>query len=592
MSTDAELPQDLAGCHALIQTLFDSLSQQQDQLLKDKIEISEKDAQIQKLLQRLYGSRGERYVHDPNQLKLEFGDDPELAETLAEAADELEQTGQMIEYTVQRRRFKQRPERSEKFPEHLPRYETTAEVPAGEQECPTHGPRKIIGYDRTETLEFEPIKLRVRVTLYPKLACENAPECGIRQPERPTGLVEGNRYDTSVVAQVIAAKYSFHLPYYRQQDLFAGAGWVPSRSTLWNLVTAAAFVVEPLVRYLGELVVGGRNHAPPLDAVIGCDETPVTVLMPRQLPSTVAGDPRSQREFEILQQSLAEGKRTLQGRMWAYRSLQLPINFFDFTLGRQRAGPDEVLQHYSGILVGDCWSGFQRIHLRTNDRITHAACWAHPRRYVYETLRNHPRPASVLLALIQQLYDIEERGKTFAAADRLALRQAESQPLVTRIKEYLDGEELQRVLPKSDLATALTYLRNQWEDLGVFLRRGDVPIDNNEVEQLMKQVATGRKNWLFVGSVDAGRRAASMLTLVSSAVRNDLHVWGYLKDVLDQLLAGSTDYEALRPDIWKQSHPEAVRTYRQEERRYASERKSRSWQQRRRELERRRKSRG
>ena len=83
-----------------------------------------------------------------------------------------------------------------------------------------------------------------------------------------------------------------------------------------------------------------------------------------------------------------------------------------------------------------------------------------------------------------------------------------------------------------------------------------------------------------------------MLTLVSSAVRNDLHVWAYLKDVLDQLLAGSTDYEALRPDIWKQSHPEAVRTYRQEERRYASERKSRSWQQRRREVERRKKGRG
>ena len=79
-----------------------------------------------------------------------------------------------------------------------------------------------------------------------------------------------------------------------------------------------------------------------------------------------------------------------------------------------------------------------------------------------------------------------------------------------------------------------------------------------------------------------------MLTLVTSAVRNDLHVWAYLKDILDQLLAGSTDYEALRPDIWKQSHPEAVRTYRQDERRYASERKSRSWEQRRRELERRR----
>ena len=438
-----------------------------------------------------------------------------------------------------------------------------------EQVCQTHGPRKIIGYDRTETLEFEPIKLRVRVTLYPKLACENAPECGIREPERPTGLVEGNRYDTSVAAEVVAAKFSLHMPYYRQQDHFAGSGWVPSRSTLWNLVTQVDFVVDPLVRYLGELVVGGRNHPPPVDAVLGCDETPVTVLMPRQLPTVVADDPRSRASLKSCSSRWPRANVRSMGGCGPIARCNCRSTS-STSRSAASAGPDEVLQYYAGILVGDCWTGFQRIHLRTDERITHAACWAHARRYVYETLRNHPRPASVLLAWIQQLYDIEERAKTLSAADRLALRQKESQPLVTRIKAYLDSEELQRVLPKSDLATALNYLRNQWDALGVFLRRGEVPIDNNEVEQLMKQVATGRKNWLFVGSVDAGRRAASMLTLVTSAVRNDLHVWAYLKDILDQLLAGSTDYEALRPDIWKQSHPEAVRTYRQEERRYAS----------------------
>jgi hypothetical protein len=94
-----------------------------------------------------------------------------------------------------------------------------------------------------------------------------------------------------------------------------------------------------------------------------------------------------------------------------------------------------------------------------------------------------------------------------------------------------------------------------------------MPIDNNETEQLMKQVALGRKNWMFIGSVDAGYRAADLMTLVSSAARNDLDVFLYVKDVLDRLLAGETDYDALRPDGWKQSHPEAVRLYRVEERR-------------------------
>jgi hypothetical protein len=100
-----------------------------------------------------------------------------------------------------------------------------------------------------------------------------------------------------------------------------------------------------------------------------------------------------------------------------------------------------------------------------------------------------------------------------------------------------------------------------------------MPIDNNDTEQLMKQVALGRKNWLFIGSVAAGERAADFLTLVSSAVRNDLDVWVYVKDVLDQLLAGSTDYHALRPDIWKHSHPEAIREYRVQERRDRADRR-------------------
>ncbi len=124
-------------------------------------------------------------------------------------------------------------------------------------------------------------------------------------------------------------------------------------------------------------------------------------------------------------------------------------------------------------------------------------------------------------------------------------------------------------------AKPLNYLNNHWEQLQVYLDDGRMSIDNNEVEQLMKQVAIGRKNWLFIGSVPAGQRAADFLTLVSSALRNDLDVWAYLKDVLDCLLAGSTDYDTLRPDIWRAAHPEAIRKYRVSERRDRADRKQR-----------------
>ncbi len=112
--------------------------------------------------------------------------------------------------------------------------------------------------------------------------------------------------------------------------------------------------------------------------------------------------------------------------------------------------------------------------------------------------------------------------------------------------------------------------------MNLFTTSGRIPIDNNDVEQLLKQVAVGRKNWLFLGSPDAGIRAATLLTLISTALRNDLDVWAYLKDVLNKLLAGSTDYESLRADLWKQSHPESVRTYRSEERRDTANRTNRT----------------
>jgi hypothetical protein len=258
--------------------------------------------------------------------------------------------------------------------------------------------------------------------------------------------------------------------------------------------------------------------------------------------------------------------------MWAYRSVTVPLNVFDFTVSRHRDGPDAFLETFTGKLMADCYSGYQGIELRSGGLIQRGACATHARRKVFESREAYPLESSLLLAKFRQLYDLEDRAKTFSADERLALRQAEAEPIWSSLRTWLDSAAAARVLPKSKFAEALGYLRNHWEPLRLYLTDGRMPIDNNDVEQLMKQVAVGRKNWLFIGSVAAGERAADFLTLVSSAIRNDLDVWAYSKDVLDQLLAGSTDYEALRPDLWKQSHPEAIRTYRVQERRDRADR--------------------
>jgi transposase len=519
---------------------------------------------LQKLLQQLYGRRSERFLEDPKQKKLDFGGDPETEETLQGAIDEAEE---VIREIKTRRQSKAASKgRSEAFPAHLERVEKIVDLPDAQKTCATHGERKFIGYDTTETLKFKRPELYVEVTKYAKYACPGKSGCGVQQPPRLPGLIAGNRYDTGMAAEIATQKYGFHLPFYRQQDWFAGCGLLLSRSTLLNILTAAADVLKPLSDFMRQVVL--------TSGVMGCDDTTVTLIVPPVAPAVQVSDPRSQRIHDVLQAAIKNKQPTVTARMWAYRGVDVGLNIFDFTVSRHRDGPDEILANYQGVLIGDCWSGFRQIDLRSDQRIVRAACWAHARRKVFDARLNEPTTCSALLALIRQLYDIEDRGKSLLPAERLALRQREAIPLLNRIRHVLDSPACTVLLPKSKFGEAVGYLRNHWQALLVYTTDGLVPIDNNDVEQLMKQVAIGRKNWLFKGSVAAGNRAAVLLTLISSALRHDLDVWAYLKDALDTLLAGSTDYAALRPDVWKQSHPEHIRVYRQEERQEASDRRS------------------
>ena len=186
----------------------------------------------------------------PNQILLDFGDDAEAAaEALAEAVLEAEQT---IEEVESKRKAKRKQATT---PGATRSSRSICLATRRSWTCPRtkKRARQFIGYDEVETLEFERAELRVRVTKYAKYADPQQPKQGVQSPERPTGLVDGNRFDTSVAVEIIASRFFYHLPYYRQQDQFAGCGWTPSRSTLLNLVTASEFVLQPLVAVLPRL---------------------------------------------------------------------------------------------------------------------------------------------------------------------------------------------------------------------------------------------------------------------------------------------------------------------------------------------------
>ncbi len=242
-------------------------------------------------------------------------------------------------------------------------------------------------------------------------------------------------------------------------------------------------------------------------------------------------------------------------------------------------------ENFSGTILGDCWHGFGAIAANSDGAIVRAACNAHARRK-FENAEDYPADRKKWMDWYWLLYDLESEAQeqSLCGDALLAARRGRQKPVWDLMRAELDAVDdrtEQVVLPKSDLRKALNYVRNHWDELTRYLDDADLLQDNNLCEQLMRDVAVGRKNWIFAGSLAGGERNAGFLSLVSSAHRNDLDVWAYVDDVLKRLLAGETDYEPMLPWNWAADHPRSIRTYRQDERRDREIRKREKRQRRR-----------
>ena len=525
--------------------------------LEAKVEALEKD--YLKLWQERFAAKSERYIEDPEQLRLDFGDTADAADAAAGLAEAAEEAGIIPEHKRRKRK-----KRDERFPAHLPRQEIVVDVPEADKQCETHGEKRLLPesmWDVREKLVYVPPTAHVEVRKYPKYACQDQPGCGIASAERPTGIVEGDKYDTSVATEILVNKFAYHLPIYRQQDMFAGTGWTPARSTMLNILTNCYFIIQPLLAYFKRIVQ--------TDSIVACDDTGVTLLYPKVPPDFDLSDPKQKRIVEVFAEALKNEKPSINAKMWAYRGQEIKLNVFDFTVSRHRDGPELFFEHYTGTILGDCWHGFGSIAAESNGEIVRAACNSHARRK-FEDATDYPSDRRKWMRWYQELFDIETRAKVLSDEERLLLRQSESKITWDAMRAELDAIDdrtEQVVLPKSDLRKALNYTRNHWTELTRYLDDAKLPMDNNACEQLMKQIGLGRKNWLFAGSVAGGQRNAGFMTLVSSAHRNDLDVRVYVNDVLRRLLAGETDYESLLPWNWAATHPESIREFRQDERR-------------------------
>jgi len=522
----AALPDTLDACHALIEQVHDT----NESLARDIVRLK---FEIEQLQRYLYGRRSERHVEDSSQLKLFADEAPEEA-----SPDDLSAAEEEITYT----RRKPRREQEARFPDHLPREVQTLDVPASERLCPCCGEEMpIIDTDVREKLEFVPAKLVVHELHFPKRACgrckTTVKAASPPEPDHPAAtLASGSCYGFGVTAQIILGKYADHLPLYRMEDIFARAGVVIPRSTQVGLLDMAADLCRPLIDLVHRRLLSSD--------VLGLDDTPVR-LQDNELPGAM---------------------RT--ARMWLCRGRdEAPYNQFFFHDSRGREGPAKFLQDYRGWVTVDAYGVNDGVYLGSGERILASCCHAHARRKFEAAKSNDPRRASWALALYRRLYDIEERGRELPEAERLELRAAESRPLIDEFHAWLTEQRANScVLPKSAIGGAVRYALNQWQPLVAFLSDGSLPIDNNDTERDLRRLTIGRKNWLFIGSSVAGDVAASMYTLVASASRHDLDLWAYLNDVLRRLAADTTDLTALLPDAWAKTHPDSIRTYRQQER--------------------------
>lgn len=536
------------------------LAQHKDIIKQLEAKLDAKEKEYLKLWRERFEARSERYIANPDQLRIDFGDTDQAADAADGLAEAVEEAG-LIPAHLRRKPKK----KSNALPAHLPRVEQVIDIEEANKTCGEHGEKQLLPesmWDVREKLVMIPPKFEVHVRKYMKYACQNQSQCGIASAERPTGIVEGDKYDTSVATQIITHKYAYFLTLYRLQNLFAGSGWTPSRSLMLNILTNCYFIIGPLLAFFKQTLLG--------DSIIACDDTSLKLLYPKVPPDFDLTDPKQKRAAEVYDQALKEHKPSINAKMWAYRGVNVKLNLFDFTVSRHRDGPELFFADFTGTILGDCWHGFGSIAAHSDGEIVRAACNAHARRK-FENAMDYPADRTKWMDWFWLLYDLESEAKeqSLSGDALLASRRAQQKPVWNQMRAELDAVDdrtEQVVLPKSDLRKALNYVRNHWNELTRYLDDAELPLDNNECEQLMREVSIGRKNWLFTGSLAGGERNAGFLSLVSSAHRNNLDVWAYVNDVLQRLLAGETNYEPMLPWNWAQNHPESIRIYRQKER--------------------------
>lgn len=459
---------------------------------KWQIEAIQLRQQLDQLKKMIFGSRQERFVPtdiNPSQLSLDIQSEQTAICNIADA--------KKISYIRTNTTIEQKPllhPGRMKLPEYLKREEIVIEPTEDITGC-----RKM-GEEITEVLEYEPGELFVKK--YVRIKYAKANNSGVLIGELPARPLEKAMAGPGLLAQIIIDKYIDHLPLHRQMQRFERGGIKIAYSTLTDWVSGTSELIKPLYEALkAEVLKSNYLHA---------DETPIKVL------------------------DKDKNNGVHRGYYWVYQDSIKKIVFFDYQESRGREGPTGILENFSGYLQTDGYTVYEIFD--KSKQITLIHCMAHARRMFHDALENDEQRSAYALEQIQKLYAIERMCKeeSLGFTQILEVRQEKAVPVLESFGKWMKEQYLQ-ITPKSPIGKAIAYTLERWKRLSLYAENGMLNIDNNPVENSIRPVALGRKNYLFAGSHQAAQRSGMLYSLLGTCKMHGIEPYSWLRNTLEKI---------------------------------------------------------
>jgi transposase len=459
---------------------------------QSQVRIVALEQQLVQLQKMIFGSRQERFIPADAthpQLSLDI-----TAESIASAAITATRQISYSRHSVAvDTKPLQHPGRM-KLPESLRREQIIIEPAADTTDC------KKIGEEITEVLEYEPGELYVKQ--YRRAKYAKPDNSGVMIGQLPSRPLEKAMAGEGLLSQIIIDKYIDHLPLHRQMQRFERVGVKLAYSTLTDWVSGTCTLTTPLFEALkAEVLQSNYLHV---------DETPIKVM-----------DKDKKGE-------------THRGYYWVYQNSIDKIVLFDYQEGRGREGPVEILKDFKGYLQTDGYVAYDVFAKRQGITLIH--CMAHARRMFNDALDNDEARASHAMQEVQKLYTIERicKEQQLNFAEIKEVRRLKAVPILKALGLWLQQQYVQ-VLPQSAIGKAIAYSLQRWEKLSAYINDGRLNIDNNPVENSIRPVALGRKNYLFAGSHEAAKRSGMLYSLLGTCKMHGIEPYCWLKDVLHRI---------------------------------------------------------